>query len=135
VKLTHIFKKIDTQNNLTLFSVSGKVSAGEIVAAIRDFYEDGVTANVFWDLTDSDLSEISASDVKHIASLSGEYPDKRASGKTAIVGPDDLSYGLLRMYETIKDFNKLPFSTKAFRNIDEAYEWLAESQPKDSSGD
>jgi hypothetical protein len=129
--MAHITKKIDPENDLTVFTTTGKVSAGELVVAIRDFYENAVTSNVFWDFSGSDLSEIRVSDVTRIANLSAEYLDKRTSGKTAIVGPDDLSYGLVRMYKTIKDFNDLPFSTKAFRNVDEAYEWLEGAQVED----
>ncbi len=126
--MTQISKIIDTPNDLTVFEVAGKVVAGEIVDAIREFYEDDATSNVIWDFSGGDLLEIRASDVELIASLSAEYAYKRSTGKTAIVGPDDLSYGLLRMYETIKDFNELPFSTKTFRNIEKAYEWLTQGQ-------
>lgn len=122
--MAYITKRIDTKNDLTVFTVTGKVPAGEIIAAIRDFFEAAVTSNVCWDFSESDLSEIKTPDVKLIADLSSKYTYKRPSGKTAIVGTDDFTYGLLRMYEIIKDCSELPILTQAFRSIEEAYEWL-----------
>ena len=109
---------------MTVFTVIGKVTANELVAAISDFYENYVTSNILWDLTKGDLSEIRSSDVELIANLSVKYAEKRSSGKTAIVGSDDLAFGLSRMYEITKELVKLPFETQAFRDIDKAFKWL-----------
>jgi hypothetical protein len=40
------------------------------------------------------------------------------------VGSDDLTFGLLRMYELTKKMTELQFETQTFRDIDEAYNWL-----------
>ncbi len=119
-----IIKKIDSENDMTVFTVIGKVTTNELVAAINDFYEDSVTSNILWDFTKGDLSEIRSSDVELITNLSVKYAEKRSSGKTAIVGSDDLTFGLSRMYEITKKFVKLPFETQAFRDIDKAFKWL-----------
>ena len=119
-----IIKKIDSENDMTVFTVIGKVTANELVAAISDFHENSVTSNILWDLTKSDLSEIRSSDVELIVNLSVKYAEKRSSGKTAIVGSDDLTFGISRMYEMTKEIAKLTFETKAFRDIDKAFKWL-----------
>jgi hypothetical protein len=119
-----IIKNIYSENDLTVFTVIGKVTANEIISAITDFYEGSVTSNILWDLTKGDLSEIGSSDVEIIADLSVKYAEKRPSGKTAVVGSDDLAFGLSRMYEMTKELVKLPFETKTFRDIDEAFKWL-----------
>ena len=119
-----IIKKSDSENDMTVFTVIGKVTANELVAAISDFYEKSVTLNILWDLTKSDLSEISSSDVELIVNLSVKYAEKRSSGKTAIVGSDDLTFGLSRMYELTKEMTELPFETQTFRDIGKAYKWL-----------
>ncbi len=59
-----IIKKIDSKNRLTVFTVIGKVTANEFIAAIGDYYNSSVTTNVLWDLTKSDLREISSPDVE-----------------------------------------------------------------------
>ncbi len=119
-----IIKKSDSENDMTVFTVIGKVTANELVAVISDFYENSVTSNILWDLTKSDLSEIRSSDVELITNLSVKYAEKRSSGKTAIVGSDDLTFGISRMYEMTKEIAKLPFETKTFRDIDKAFKWL-----------
>lgn len=119
-----IIKKIDSKNRLTVFTVIGKVTANEFIAAIGDYYNSSVTTNVLWDLTKSDLREISSPDVENIVNLSVKYAKKRSSGKTAIVGSDDLTFGLLRMYEQTKEMTELPFETQTFRVIGKAYKWL-----------
>jgi hypothetical protein len=40
------------------------------------------------------------------------------------VGSDDLTFGLLRMYEQTKEMTELPFETQTFRDIGKAYKWL-----------
>ncbi len=119
--------KTEPENDLTIFKVIGKVEKIDIKDAICDFYESSVTANVLWDLSKSDLSEIKSSDVKRIADLSIVYADKRPFGKTAIVSSDDFIFGLSRMYELNKDENNLPFKTRTFHDIDKAYKWLLSS--------
>lgn len=119
-----IIKKIDSKNRLTVFTVIGNVTANEFIAAIDDFYNSSVTTNVLWDFTKSDLREISSPDVENIVNLSVKYAKKRSSGKTAIVGSDDLTFGLLRMYELTKEMTELPFETQTFRDIGKAYKWL-----------
>jgi hypothetical protein len=123
--MSKIIKKIDSKNNLTVFTVIGKVTANDLIATITDFYESSVTSNVLWNLNKGDLSEISSADVKNIVSLSLKYAEKRSSGKTAIAGgSDDLTFGLSRMYEIIKEGADLSFETQTFRDVKEAYVWL-----------
>lgn len=122
--MAKIIKRIDSEKDMTVFTVIGKVSVKEIVAAITDFYETSITSNVLWDLTESNVSEISSTEVKAIADLSFKYAEKRSSGKTAIVGNEDLTFGLSRMYEMTKEAFELPFETRTFRDIDKARTWL-----------
>jgi len=122
--MSEIIKRIDSENDMTVFTVIGKVTAMELVAAITDFYETSITSNVLWDLTKSNVSEISSADVKVIADLSFKFAERRPSGKTAIVGYEDFTFGLSRMYEMTKGISELPFETRVFRDMDQARNWL-----------
>lgn len=119
-----ITKRVEPEHDLTLFFVVGKLTANKLVKTIRDFYESSITLNVIWDLTKSDLTQANTQDVELVAALSADYANLRPSGKTAIVGPDDLTFGLARMYELNKNSNDLPFDTRSFRSIDDAYSWI-----------
>ena len=119
-----ITKRVEPENDLTLFVVVGKLTRDELVRTIHDFYESSITLNVIWDLTRCDLSQASTKDVEQVAFLSADYADTRRSGKTAVVGSDDLTFGLARMYELNKNLSNLAFETQSFRTIEEAYNWI-----------
>lgn len=119
-----IIKRLEPENDLTLFIVVGELTTGELTNTIREFYDGSITRNVIWDLERSDLSQINSQDVHQVAALSVDYANRRPSGKTAIVGPDDLTFGLARMYELNKNSSDLPFETQSFRSIDDAYAWI-----------
>ncbi len=120
-----ITTRVEPEKDLTCFTIDGPVEAAELVEAIRSFYEHAVTLKVLWDLTHADLSRISPVDVQQIAALSAEYADKRTDGKTAIVGADDLAFGLARMYGMNKESTALPFKTETFRTLEEARRWIS----------
>lgn len=120
--------QVDYEKNLTVFTVIGEVEADEIKNEIRKFYEGEVTKFVLWELSESDVSKLTFSDVKDIASTPIEYSKKRIGGKTAIVAPEKITFGLSRMYDTMKDIQKVPFPTMSFRTYDKAYNWLLSTE-------
>lgn len=124
MKMGNIRVQVDTQKNLTVFTVIGEVDAEEIKNEIRKFYEGEVTKYILWELSESDVSKLTSSDVQNIASTPLKYSKKRIGGKTVIVAPKDISFGLSRMYEIRKEMQNLPFHTMSFRTYKEAYNWL-----------
>jgi hypothetical protein len=52
----------------------------------------------------------------------------RTGGKTAIVAPADITFGLIRMYEFVTDVQDLAFETRTFRSATEADEWLLNTE-------
>ena len=120
--------KVDSQKDLTVFTVVGEVDSGEILNEIRKFYEGEVTKYILWDLSESDVSKLTSSDVQKIAFTPPEYSKKRIGGKTAMVAPKNITFGLSRMYEMMKENQNLPFPTMSFRTCKEAYKWLLEKE-------
>lgn len=126
-----IERKILNDGELTVFTAQGNVSGEVIRRVIWDFYEQGpVTKNVLWDFTHAEVAELSAEDVTQIAHVPRRSVKLRTGGKTAIVAPSDLAYGLGRMYQTSSQLDGLPFEQQVFREADEAYRWLAEKSTK-----
>ena len=120
----NIQKRVDAKNDLTIYTVTGKVSGNEVQDAIREFYEGNITLKVLWDQSKSDVSGITSSDVQKIANLQRKHADLRLGGKTAIAAPEEVAFGLSRMYELLTELRELPFETRALRTREEAYEWL-----------
>ena len=120
----NIQKRVEAQNALTIYTVTGKISGDEVQDVIREFYEGHTTQKVLWDMTQCDVSAITTEDVKKIANLQRKQANLRRGGKTALAAPEEVSFGLSRMYELLTELRKLPFETRTFRTREEANEWL-----------
>ena len=126
-----IEREVVNDEGLTIYTAQGSLSREEVINTIRNFYEKGpVTRNVLWDVSQAALHDLSAEDVQQIAHVPRKSLDLRAGGKTAIVAPDDLAYGLSRMYQTSSRTESLPFHLQVFRDADTARSWLVEKDPE-----
>ena len=78
------------------------------------------------DMTDVQRIELPSADrVRQLANLSAEMDMPASSARFAIVAPQDLAYGLGRMFASHRDANQQ--STKqvgVFRTMEQALEWL-----------
>ena len=126
-----IEKNINMKAGLTVYTAKGTISGQEVKSAIKDFYEHGpITSNVLWDLTLAVLTDISSEDIRSISHVPRKSLELRKDGKTAIVAPDDLAYGLSRMYQSSPPPDNLPFEIQVFRETEEAHQWLVGNTPK-----
>jgi len=124
-----IDKRVDLEGGLAVFTVRGMVSAEMYAQTIQDFYDQGpVTKNVLWDLTESTLDHLRTEDVKQIGRVPRKFVAERAGGKTAIVAPTDLAFGLARMYEFSAEPAEVPFAVKVYRSMEEAVTWLSSGE-------
>ncbi|MCG6945119.1 MAG: hypothetical protein LJE87_07210 [Deltaproteobacteria bacterium] len=116
--------QLDKSKKLTVFTVSGTITALEFAHAVRSFYAGDVTLYVLWDLRNGKLQS-SDNDVWNLArSVSTLNLSSRRGGKTALVAGKGKSFGLARMYQRITDTMTLPFEIKVFTSIEEAHNWL-----------
>ena len=118
---------VDSQNDLSVFTVNGQLTADEIIERVEEFYTKHPTKLVLWIMGDVDLSAITSEGIERIIRIAKQNTGKRQEGKTAIVGAKDVEYGLARMYEAHTGFENLPNEYKVFKDVDEAKEWLGVS--------
>lgn len=118
--------KIVPENDLTIFTVEGDLSADEILAYSKKYYVDNPTKLVLWDATKGSVSKITADDFRKIAKKMKIQTEKREGGKTAIVGKLDIDFGSARMYGAYADMEEIKISYNVFRNVDDAIKWLQE---------
>ena len=78
------------------------------------------------DVSQAVLIDISAKDVSQIAHVPRQSLELRQDGKTVIIAPSDLAFGLSRMYQTSTQPEPLPFEVQVFRDSEAAHKWLAE---------
>ena len=122
-----IIKDRNIKEDLTIFIVSGKVSADDICTAIKEFYENGpVTRDVLWDVAGVELAEFRTEDIRRISQVPRQFLGMRRGGKTAIIAPTDLAFGLSRMYQSSSETAALPITVKVFKDSSRASQWLAE---------
>ena len=116
--------QLDKSKKLTIFTVSGTITALEFANAVRSFYASDVTLYALWDLRNGKI-ESTDNDVWNLArSVSALNLSSRRGGKTALVAGKGRSFGLARMYQLITDTMTLPFEIKVFTSIEEAHNWL-----------
>jgi len=107
----------DGERDLTVFTAEGVIRAEDVERAVETFYRDAVTLNVLWDITGADVSRIEGSDIEKVVHLSVAHGETRAGGKTAVVATEDLTFGLSRVYEMLKEAQNPPFRTSVFRSL------------------
>lgn len=128
IAMGSVGKQIDRERNLTTYQVSGRVSAGEYARNIQEFYAIGpITKHVMWDLTRAELEHLREEDVRSIGETPRKFSEERNGGRTAIVAPTDLAFGLARMYEFISDPSEVLIEIQVFRSVEEATQWLEEA--------
>lgn len=109
---------------LTLKKIIGEVTADELMNALRQFYTGRITKNVVWDLTNGSAGQLMPINIEHIAELVLRHAHVRIGGKAAIVAPNDLNYGICRMFNTYAELGNIPFETRIFRTLSEAGLWM-----------
>ena len=115
--------------DLTVHTVEGRVTAAEVIDKIREFYHGGsITTNTMWDFTAADASRVESREIREIAVVVSRYGHKRKGGRTALVLPGDLEFGLGRMFSSFTEMEMEmednPFEFRCFRNRAEAESWL-----------
>lgn len=116
--------KFDKSSNLTVEICIGKIDIVEVSEKIKEFYESGPTMNVLWDLSEADTSGIETGDVKAIADLTVSQAHSRKGGKTAIVSPKAIAFGLSRMFQSFAEMAEHQAQVQIFRSLDEAKRWI-----------
>jgi len=121
----------DRSKNLTTLtaSASGEITFSEAMKALESFYKNP-TKNILLDFSHREENSLILTS-EDLAKLFNHLKTKkvnRAAGKTAIVAPDDLRYGMSRMAEAFAEIEKLPWEMKAFRSMDEAINWLESNE-------
>ena len=119
---------VDKQHDLTLHKCSGIVTEEELTNTINSLYEGTPTLNIIWDCSDVSTDGISSSFIRRIATILHEIGSSRQGGKSAIVAPEDLIFGLARMFQIRSELDDIPFTIKVFRQFKEASQWLFEKE-------
>ncbi len=115
---------VDIEMQLTTHTCSGNTTGEELFSKVKALYDSNPTQNHLWDMTEADLSQIEGKDLERIAEFVRRYVPDRVGGRTAIVAPMGLPYGLGRMYEAFANIARQKVEIMVFGSLEEAQTWL-----------
>lgn len=115
---------IDPLNDLTVKTVTGKISADEVIEVIEKFYSDQPTKYVIWNFMEADGAQISPNDIETINQTISKHSYKRIGGKTALVVSRDYGYGMSRMHQTSAETHGINIKYYITRDMDDARRWI-----------
>jgi len=125
--------EIDKTQHLARVSLTGRVSAEDITRWFREMLghpEFSSDMNSLWDLSGASLDDFPTKDVRRVESFMRQFQEVRRGIKAACVCPQDLNFGLARMYEMLaQPGTRVEF--RVFRDMREAETWLASCESAD----
>lgn len=122
--MSAIITNIDRDADLTIHTIEGAFTWKDVIATIDEYYRGQATTFVIWDYSDARNEHCSEDNLKAIARAAGKYVHVRAGGKTALVVPTDLLFGMARVFEALAEAENMPIAIQCFRYISEASAWL-----------
>jgi len=121
--VVHQYKDLD----LTIHEAIDKIDINDIIAELKDFYNNRMTTYLIWDLNKGGDPDLSRNDMQCIIDFSKKYGSLRKNGKSAIVTDNNLYYGLSRVFEIYAEMETgLSLHFRVFRKIKEAKDWMEE---------
>ncbi len=115
----------DEARSLTTHAGLGEVTMEELLDAMSAFYEQGPTTLVMWDMTRLERPpEFGADEARLMVAKAAEHGPTRPGGRTALVAPSDLTFGLGRMTQAYTDSQPDALAFRVFRNREQALAWL-----------
>lgn len=110
--------------DLTVKRLEGTVTCEDVLRELGLFYKGNPTKDVIWIVPQGALLQLNGGDLRRIADFVKGIVQGREEGKTAIVAEATLEFGFGRMLNNLGEAKGIPVSTKTFRSIPEALEWL-----------
>ena len=122
--------KTVVQGDLTMMKAIGSISLNEVIDALEEFYSSNTTKLVAWDLTSTSAAQLNTADIEQIAKFVRSNSHVRAGGRTAIIAPNDLEFGIGRMLDVLSEIHDVQLAVATFRKFSDAAKWLGvESLP------
>ena len=109
---------VEEMDGITTLRLTRQMTLEEFLGVLDDTLELGLTNRRLWDANRH--FDFSAEEIRAIANHGKKiWP---GAARVAFLAEDDLTFGLLRMFEAFREQEN--YQTKAFRDEEEAREWL-----------
>jgi hypothetical protein len=114
-------------NSCLLITVTGALTADEIVGTVSTHYPGAGTVPRLWDLRKADLSAISETSLLHVAKTARQNTSADEVVKTAYVTSDFATYALVTRYVVQAFSAKVRAEYRVFGNFEAAKTWVHEA--------
>ena len=114
----------DKEKNILYCYCKGPATVEEfksVMTTIISSTEYPPDLNTLWDVKGVDFSTVDKKFEEQLIFAREHFPERGAS-KIAIIAPDDLRYGMLRMYQALS--GGLPQEVQVFRDNADGEKWL-----------
>jgi hypothetical protein len=117
------------EDDLLTLTISGNISAIELIGVVDAYYISGDINDVIWDLTDGSLQSIPIDEFEKIANAAklATLVGTRKGGKTAFIGNTATEYTMIRFYTVIAELSGVPIEYKVFRTLEDAKCWIGKN--------
>lgn len=114
------------EGNLLIVSVTGDITAEEVIAVANTYYCHDHVKDVIWEFSNGSMKAITQDGYRRITKAVLVIMNKgyRQGGNTAFVGNSSLEYGLLRMYSSLAELTGIEIKYNVFNTLEEAKDWL-----------
>jgi hypothetical protein len=125
--------RVDRKYGVVLAWGEGVVSDDELLAFVQRTANDSEFRSGMHELIDLrrvDTSALSTRSLRRTAELFAAFDTGPAQGRVAIVAPEDLAYGLSRMYQAFRGEDAVELMV--FRDMIDARKWLGLPEDEDT---
>jgi hypothetical protein len=122
--MTNITTTFDEDTIINI--ADGMTNFRDIAEYIKENVETWIGRPVIWDLSDMDFAKVTSAELAEFVRDFKSLSEKKRGEKTAVVAPEDLSYGMMRVFQVFAEMRALAIQLKVFRTIDEAKKWISE---------
>jgi len=123
------FRVLD-KHRILLATFSGVINDEQVIRFWTEFYESDLWKPEYdeiSDLREASVEAVTMEGVSKLASIAGQYTANiNVVHRTAIIAPEDLTFGLSRFYEAIS--SQTPEVIMVFRDPASAVEWLGRDE-------
>lgn len=119
-----IITNVDTNKELTTQACIGEVLFEDMMLQLKQFWENKPTRFLLWDFRQGSLKQVSSQNMEKVVEFVSLHAHKRKDGKTAVVAPGDLEYGMSRAAGIMLEMKQSPFRSEVFRSLEDALKWL-----------
>lgn len=122
--------RLDSQLSFVISEGSGTLTIQDLIGHAESLRSDPVLSghDELVDLSRVEKVEVTSEGLRQLASTVARLNPDRKAYRVAVVAPDDVVYGMARMYEVFRD--ELAGTLQTFRTVDEARGWLTSGRSR-----